>query len=435
MPKITKRVTDAAAPTQAGKRRIIWDSSVVGFGLLVLPSGIKSFVYDYRNSRGKKRRATIGRVGDMTPDQARKAAEAMRDLVRSGGDPLATRKADREASTVGDVLDAYLASGRFAEKAESTQAIDKGRIKRHLRPLLGKCYVDDLTTEEVRRAHGAIRDGKTATDVKTGHRGRAIVTGGETTARDCIGLFRAIMNWAVEEGLAKTNPAMGIKLGSNGTRDTILRGPDDYRRLFETLASMEGEKRIRQPVADAIRVIALTGCRPGEIAGLRWQHVDFKSGTLRLPPTAHKSGRRTGKPRVIALPATAQQIIAQQTEGKADDFVFAPVRGDGPVALNKPWRAVREEASLPEGIGLHGLRHTMASMLAMSGAQASEIQAALGHATVAMAARYVHWADEARTALAERAAAPALAGMAAASGAQAAEIVHLNKTKASDGQA
>ena len=423
MPRITKRVTDAAAPTQEGKRRIIWDSSVVGFGLLVLPSGVKSFVYDYRNSRGKKRRATIGRVGDMTPDQARKAAEAMRDLVRSGGDPLAKRKADREAPTVGDVLDAYLGSGRFAEKADSTQAIDRGRIKRHLRPLLGKCYVDDLTTEEVRRAHGGIRDGKTATDVKTGHRGRAIVTGGETTARDCIGLFRAIMNWAVEEGLAKTNPAIGIKLGSNGTRDTILRGPDDYRRLFATLATMEGEKRIRHPVADAIRVIALTGCRPGEIAGLRWQHVDFKSGTLRLPPTAHKSGRRTGKPRTIALPSAAQQIIAQQTEGKAIDFVFAPVRGEGPVSLAKPWRAVRDEAGLPDGIGLHGLRHTMASMLAMSGAQASEIQAALGHATVAMATRYIHWADESRAALAERAAAPALAGMAAASGATMAEVV------------
>jgi hypothetical protein len=69
----------------------------------------------------------------------------------------------------------------------------------------------------------------------------------------------------------------------------------------------------------------------------------------------------------------------------------------------------------------------MASMLAMNGAQASEIQAALGHATITMAARYVHFADEARAALAERAAAPAVAALAAASGKPTADVVSINR--------
>jgi integrase len=61
-----------------------------------------------------------------------------------------------------------------------------------------------------------------------------------------------------------------VKTGSSGTRETILDDAADYGRLFETLDRMETERRIRGPVADAIRLIALTGCRRGEAAHLRW---------------------------------------------------------------------------------------------------------------------------------------------------------------------
>ena len=147
----------------------------------------------------------------------------------------------------------------------------------------------------------------------------------------------------------------------------------------------------------------------------------------------HKTGQRTGKQRLIALPAAAQEIIARQPKGGLDDYVFAPAKGAGPLDINKPWRDVRAEASLPEGIGLHGLRHSMASMLAMSGAQASELQAALGHSTISMAAKYVHWADRARAALAERAAAPALAGMDKAAEIQSATVLQLTKSRKQKG--
>ena len=431
MARLSKRIVDAARPSSDDERHILWDELLPGFGLLVLPTGVKSFIYNYRNSRGTKRRATIGKVGTLTPDEAREIADDMATLVKNGGDPLAAKAAAREALTVGDVLDRYLESEKFAEKANSTQLNDRSRIKRHLRPVLGNKYVDDLLPDDITRARNVIRDGKTAVDEKTGPRGRARVTGGETVARDSIGLLRAILNWAIGQKLTTNNPAGSIKLGSNATRDTILEGPDDYARLFETLTTMENEKRIRSAVADAIRIIALTGARRGEITKLCWRHVDLKAGSVTLPPAAHKSGRRTGKPRIIALPAAAQDIIARQPERGADDFVFAPAKGNGPLNINKPWRTVRTEAGLPEGIGLHGLRHSMASMLAMGGAQASELQAALGHSTVSMAVRYVHWADDARAALAERAAAPALAGMAAAGGATAADVVPMTKKRQS----
>jgi integrase len=175
---------------------------------------------------------------------------------------------------------------------------------------------------------------------------------------------------------------------------------------------MEAERRIRSPVADAIRLIALTGCRRGEAAELRWRHVDLKKGRIVLPPQSHKTGRKTGKPREIILAAAAQAIIARQGEGTPDGFVFAPTHGDGAIALSKAWRKVRAEAKLPSSLGLHGLRHSVASHLAMGGAQAAEIMTAMGHRQLSTVQRYIHFASSARQALAERAASIALAGMA-----------------------
>ena len=423
MARISKRVVDATRPLTDGKRSILWDDKLPGFGLLVLPSGIKSFVYDYRNAYGTKRRITIGKVGSIAPDKARKRAEDMAGNVKAGGDPLADKQERRQAATVGDVLDAYLESTTFKGKATSTQGTDRGRIERHVRPLLGKKHVEALTAEAVMRCFAAIRDGKTAARIKTGHRGLARVTGGEGAARMTIRLLRAILNWAVDERLIKSNAAAGIRLGVDGERDTILDDPEQYARLFTTLAKMEAEKRIRPPVADAIRVIALTGARRGEIAGLRWHHVNHKAARITLPPASHKTGKKTQKPRIITLPAVAQEIIARQSAGGPDDFVFAPAKGEGAVTLSKPWRKVRAEAKLPDGIGLHGLRHSLASHMAMAGAQAAEIMTTLGHRQMATSQKYVHWADNARAALAERAAAPALAGLAAASGKPSAEVV------------
>ena len=411
MGKLTKRVVDSATPDPA-KRFFVWDDQIPGFGLLVLPSGTKSFVYQYRTAEGRERRATIGKHGALTTDEARNGADDMRRVVAAGGDPLAAKKERREALTVRDVLDVYLASEAFASKADGTRATDRGRIERHLKPTLGRLHVDALRPGDVERAYAAIRDGKTAVREKMGPHALARVRGGEGAARKSVRLLRSTLTWAARDRLIKANPVADVKIGTDGTRDTILDGPDAYSRLFQALDTMEHERRIRRPAADAIRVIALTGARRGEIAGLQWRHVDLKAGLIMLPYSNHKTGKKTGKPRIIGLPAAAQVIIARQDIGAADDWVFAPARGNGPVVLAKVWVKIRAEAGLPEGIGLHGLRHSLASHMAMAGAQASEIMTALGHRSITTSAKYVHWSQDARQAVSERAASVALAGMA-----------------------
>lgn len=415
MPKLTKKIVDAAKP-QEKKRYIVWDQHLVGFGLLVLPTGVKSYLFNYRLPDGRGRRITIGQHGQWTPDQARRKAEELRQQVRAGSDPLATRRTFKDSPTLSDVLDAYLESDPYKAKTTTTQAIDRGRFDRHLRPLLGNKRAYLLSETDIKRALVAIREGRTRADVKTGPRGLARVRGGETTARDTIGLLKTVLNWAVSEKIIKTNPAAGLKLGGSRVRETILQDAEDYGRLFETLDKMERELRIRPQAADAIRLIALTGCRRGEAANLRWRHVDLKQGRVVLPAAEHKSGHKTRKPRIITLPAAAQAIIARQPEGEPDDFVFAPSRGSGALALSRVWNKVRHEAELPDGIGLHGLRHSVGSHMAMAGAQAAEIMQQLGHHQLSTTSRYIHWAENARQGLAEKAAATALAGMAAAKG-------------------
>jgi len=398
MPKLTKTLVDKTRPGEAAI--FVWDTHISGFGLRVMPSGVKSFIYQYRTPEGRTRRMTIGKYSPvLTVDQARAKAK----VLSQEDDPLASKQKIRESTTVAELLADYLESAKFQSKAKTTRDTDRGRIKRHLIPTLGKKYLHKLTSDDVARAFAAIRDGKTATDEKLGFRARARVTGGEGAARTSIRLLRAILNWAIENKKLSENPASKVSIGADGQREAMLDG-SEYKRVFDVLTQMENELRIPSPAADAIRLIALTGARRGEVINLRWKYVDMRNGAIVLPPQSHKAGAKTGRPRVIGLPTAAQNIIERQQKGAPDDLVF-PGKGGRPMALSARMRKVREEANLPEGFSLHGLRHSIASSEAMNGASAAEIAQLLGHAQLSTSERYIHFAEKAKQKISERAAA------------------------------
>lgn len=404
MPKLSNAFAKSV-PAPEGSTKIIYDDEVTGFGLRVTPNGAKTFLLRYRNSRGAERKMRIGGYPEWDTGAARdRAKEVLRTQVNIGIDPLAEREAARDALTVSEVLDAYLKSAHFAGKAESTRVIDNGRLERHIRPLLGKKVVEELTQDQVARAFADIRDGKTAVGkVKTKKRGLARVTGGEGTARAAIRLFRAVLSWAVTEKKIIDNPAMGVKIGKDGVRELLLSAAE-YVAMFEAVDKLEANGGIKTSEADVVRLIALTGARRGEILGLRREHVNVPLARIELPPSRHKTGKATGERRLIDLPEEAMAIIDRQPVGE----VVFPI---DPAGMNKAWNAVRAEAKLPDNFGLHGLRHSVASHMAMGGAGASEIMTALGHKQMSTAQRYVHMADESRKRIAQKAAAPALAAL------------------------
>lgn len=419
--KISKRTVDAIGTPD--RRKWLWDRELKGFGIALRPTGVHSYVFNYRDRHGTQRNLTIAKLGSITPEEAREKAKEHQRTVQDGRSPLAEKRAAKEAPTVGELLDRYLASERFARKAATTQAIDRGRIEAHLRPLLGGHVLEALTPSDIEDAHRKIIAGRTAKTEKSGKiRGRIRVRGGEGTARMAIRLFRAILSWAktakVLPAGAAPDLAAGVDVGRDGRRNLILDDPTAYARLWKVLDRLtdpngikEGETLLQPAAADAIRVIALTGARRSEITGLRWSHVDLKAGTLTLPLDAHKTGRKTGEARVIGLPTLASAIIARQPEGEPDNLVFRPSRGGARLDLSARWRDIRIAAELPEGIGLHGLRHSLASHMAMSGSEAAEIMAALGHRDITTSQKYVHWAKDQRQKLAEKAAAGIVAAI------------------------
>ena len=87
--KLTKRVVDGAEPRQA--RYTVFDSEIRGFGLRVFPSGLKSYVFEYKSGEGGRqaatRRITIGKSSEFTPDEARKIADQFRSRAKVGQDP------------------------------------------------------------------------------------------------------------------------------------------------------------------------------------------------------------------------------------------------------------------------------------------------------------------------------------------------------------
>ena len=153
----------------------------------------------------------------------------------------------------------------------------------------------------------------------------------------------------------------------------------------------------------------------------------MKARQIVLPPKSHKTGHKTGKARIISLPTAALEIIARQPAGEPDAYVFKPAKGRGPLALAKPWEKVRQEAELPQNIGLHGLRHSVGSHMAMNGASLNEIMEILGHRQASTSMRYIHFAEKARSTLGERAASVAVAGLTDST--QKADVVPLKRDK------
>ncbi len=387
--KITKRTVDSCEPRE--QRYTVWDTTLRGFGVRVNSDGSKSYVVKYLID-GRQRWYTIGRHGALTPDEARTEAQDILGKAAKGIDPAKTKAEERAASTVAELCDRYLADG-CATKKPSTLATDRGRIERHIKPLLGHRRVKDVTAGDVRRFLNDVANGKTAADVKTGPHGRAIVEGGKGAATRTVGLLGGIFSFAVEEGLRSDNPVRGVKRFPDKKGERFL-SLEEMARLGDALAASEEDGR--NPLAIAgIRLLMLTGCRKSEVLTLQWEHVDMERGCLRLPDS--KSGEK-----VVPLGAPALELLDTLPRLEGNPYVlWGEKKGAHLVGLPRVWARIRARANL-DGVRLHDLRHSFASVGAGAGMGLPIVGKLLGHRDPKTTARYAHVADDPAKAAADR---------------------------------
>jgi integrase len=383
--RLSLSVVNGAKPKE--KDYFLWDADLKGFGLKVCAGGRKSYVCKYRVGTGRgapTRRMTIGAHGSpWTPDAARKEAAKILGQVAQGADPAKVKQADKAVLTVSELCDQYLEAGTGTKKA-STLATDRGRIERHIKPLLGHRRITDVTRADVSQFMQDVAAGKTATDEKTGKRGRAIVTGGKGTATRTVGLLGGIFSFAVEAAWLKENPVRGVKRYRDRRNERFLAA-GELTRLGEALAAAEA--RGENPFALAIiRLLILTGARKGEIERLKWEEVDRQFQYLRLGDS--KTGQK-----LIVLNAAARAILDRVPRNALSGFVFPATKSRGWYqGTPKVWRKIRVSANL-QNVRLHDLRHSYASVAISRGKSLSLIGALLGHNSSSTTMRYAHLSE------------------------------------------
>ena len=403
---ITKTVVDKAEKRHGAKplkEYRIWDGGtdgVRGFGLRVKPSGTRSFFYQYRSPTYRsptgdaKRRITIGQYPALPIKKAREQAQRYAAQVLDGVDPLAERNVGDAPQTVSDLCDTYLERARNGlilyrgkPKKASTVQIDEGRVSRHIKPLLGKKRLAEITRAHIEAFRDQVAAGDTAKSVKTGPRGLARVTGGQGTAGRCIDLLGSIFSFAIRNNyMAGDNPVKGVERLRGERRDRYLR-PNEYKAFADALDALEAEGKNKTALR-AFRLLALTGARRNEILALKHTEVRLDESLFEFADT------KTGKQR-RAFGRAATDLLHTALEVSGDEvFVFPGKKAETHIQNIKLFRAVCDRAEL-ENVTPHTLRHAFATVAGEMDYAEVTIGALLGHRRNTMTGRYTHPVDAA----------------------------------------
>ena len=286
------------------------------------------------------------------------------DVVASGG------AARPDLYTVGDALDDYLESftGKSFTKTRHT-------IEKHIRPVLGRRLVCELTTGELRKFQADLAGRRSV--YRANRRGVAkerpqdadSVRRGKANANRIFTPLKAALNRAFNDGRVPDDAAW--------RRVKPFRKVSVARIRYFTTAEVEALLAAAEPWFRAVMQAALfTGARWSEIHQMKVRDVDLRSGTILIPES------KGGRPRYIHLSDEGARFFARQCAGKGlSNPVFLNQHGR-PFGTSHQIRPMLETCTKAkvQPAGFHILRHTYGSTLAMAGVPLAVIAEALGHA-------------------------------------------------------
>lgn len=357
----------------------LWDRQTPGFHARVFKTGRISFMLFYRHD-GKYRRIAIGRYPVKSLAEARRDAFGALKEVSEGRDPASkSEEAGKVTPTFATALESYLVNHCRRVNRASTAAEAERILKSTFLPGWGKREVTAISRADV-------------LDVIDGIMAR----GAPSAARHSFAAIRRFFNWATERGLVPASPCAGLKPPVPAAeRDRVLSDTE-----LVTIWNAAGEQGY--PFGTIVQLLALTGQRRGEVAGMAWDEVmlDGEAPTWTIPAERAKNGKQ----HVLPLSAEVVAILngIQRTESR---YVF-PARGKPEQPFtghSKAKRALDAAAGLHDWT-LHDLRRTCATGLAALDVAPHIIERILNHtggtfAGVAGIYNRHRYADEMRTAL------------------------------------
>ncbi len=361
--KLTKRIIDSAEVRD--KPYELWDSEVKGFALRVYPSGIKSYMIQYR-VKGKTRKYTLGKHGVLTPDEARKLAREQLVSVVQGGDPAKEKRDYNKAPTLSSFCDYFLKHYCEANLKPTTLKEYKRSIELFITPALGTYKLQDITKADIAKLHQDHSDKR-------------------YQANRTRGVLSKLFNYAEELGLRpdNSNPVLKIKPYHEKKRERYL-SEEEFKRLGAVLKDCELTGTESPYMVAAIKLLIFTGCRLGEIQTLKWEYIS--GNAMHLPDS------KTGAKKVYLGQAALD--VLQNIEPKPDNpyVICGKLDGGYITDFQKPWRRIRKQADI-EDVRIHDLRHSFASGAVSMGESMPIIGKLLGHTQIQTTQRYAHLAD------------------------------------------
>ena len=392
---MAKRFTDAQLKgLKPQKQRVIlYEDGGRGFGLRIEPSGRKSFFLEYRFGEGKERRNrvyTIGQYPKITLTQARSIASQCLAQVEKSIDPATqkqtTKIANRNALTVGDLVEEYIEKWAKVQKKKKSWKEDERLLRKDIIPAMGRKKAKDIRRRDIVLLLDEIVD-----------RGAAI------TANRVLAVTRKMFNFAVGRDIIDASPCVQIPAPAKENGRERNLSEDEIKIFWEKL----DDAKMSQEIRFALKFLLVTAQRKSEVITSEWKEFDFKNKWWTIPAEKAKN-KQTHR---VPLTTMAIEILNEikRITGKYQ-FVFAsPVGatkrspdkqvGTSPILGSSVDHALRDNLTDDPKTGRinifkldhftpHDLRRTAASMMTRSGVQRLTVKKILNHADGEITAIY-----------------------------------------------
>ena len=207
---------------------------------------------------------TVGRHGDVSPDQARKEAARIIARIKAGEAPIPV--APKAAPTMAELAERYQHEHVAMHCRPATVAHYRIMLAKHIVPALGEFKVDEVERKHILAFRYELREKPTVAN----------------QALDMlIKMFNLAEAWELRP--PGRNPCRFVRRYKVQPQHERFLTPEELHRLGRALDAATAERLASRHETAAIRLLALTESRRNEILGLHWEDVDFEAGELRLP--------------------------------------------------------------------------------------------------------------------------------------------------------